>query len=222
MGNHIAKMPQLELKGECKNALEAMEVLQQQEIDLLFLDIQMPDLTGIGLLNALQHQPKVIFTTAYSEYALEGYELDVVDYLLKPISFDRFLKAVNKAIDRINLEQKQGGADPSGKEEPFITVKADQKWHKVLLRDLLYIEGLREYVRLHCKDKRLITLASLKSLEDELSRSGFMRIHKSFIVNTAAINALNGNQVEINDVLLPIGKSYKEDVVKNVFGGKAG
>lgn len=218
---YISKFPQLEITAQCKNPMEAIEVLQEAPVDLMFLDIQMPELTGIEFLKTLQHKPVVIFTTAYSEYALEGYQLDVIDYLLKPFSFERFSKAVNKAIEYIKLmdARKDGVKKP---EEEFIPVHADYKTYKVMLDDIEYIEGLKEYVSYFTKEKRIIALESLKRLEQILPPDRFLRIHRSYIVPMRKIKAVEGNQVDIGGKKLPIGRSYKDEVMQRVFGKKEG
>ncbi|MTI30949.1 LytR/AlgR family response regulator transcription factor [Xanthovirga aplysinae] len=225
LSEYISKIPQLELVGQCKNPLEAMETLQGEAIDLMFLDIQMPELTGIEFLKTLPGKPVVVFTTAYPEYALEGYQLDVTDYLLKPFSFERFVQSVNKASELIKLkkEVKKGEKEipeplPETKvTEEFIIINADHKLYRVKLNDILYIEGLKEYVRYHTKDQKIIALQSLKSLEESLPYEQFIRVHRSYIVSMANIKTLEGNQVEVAGKMIPIGKSYKEEVLKRIF-----
>ncbi|MDN5202389.1 LytTR family DNA-binding domain-containing protein [Fulvivirgaceae bacterium BMA10] len=217
LSDFIHKVPQLELVGSCKNPVEAMEVLHQQQVDLMFLDIQMPELTGVEFLRSLNKKPMVIFTTAYPDYALEGYKLSVIDYLLKPFSFERFFEAVNKGLDLFLLKQNRSDTPVSqGSEKNYITIKADHKIHKVNFDDIFYIEGLREYVTFHTSTGKIITLESLKKLEETLP-SHFLRIHKSFIVNKNKVKALYGNQLEINGKYIPIGKSYKEQVIDKIF-----
>ena len=211
----VSKVPLLELKGMCKNPLEAMEVLNTEEIDIIFLDIQMPELTGVEFLKTLQSKPAVIFTTAYSEYALEGYELDVIDYLVKPFPFDRFLKAVNKATETIDL--KRSAVSSGTIEDEFVLLHADHKIYKVHLNEIEYIEGLKEYVSYFTKDKRIIVLQSLKSIEANLPADRFIRVHRSYIVPIKKIKTLDGNQVQIGNKLIPIGRSYKDEVMRRVF-----
>lgn len=211
---YIEKVPDLHLVKRCSNALEANEVLRTQKIDLLFLDIQMPQLTGIDFLKTLTDPPLVVFTTAYPNYAIEGFELDALDYLLKPISFDRFLKAVNRATEQIKLHHSAVQTEENG--ETFIFVKADKKLVKVNYDEIIYIEGLKDYVRIHCDSQRVITLQTMKSLEDKLPQSQFKRIHRSFIVNISKIHAILGNMVEVMEKglakHLPIGKNYRDEV----------
>ena len=213
----VAKVPMLELKGMCKNPLEAMDILKSEHIDIMFLDIQMPELTGVEFVKTLQQKPAIIFTTAYSEYALEGYELDVIDYLVKPFPLDRFIKAVNKAIEFIDLKSSAGKIDRDNMDSNYILLHADHKIYKVNLDDIQYIEGLKEYVSYYTKEKRIIVLQSLKSIEESLPSNKFIRVHRSYIVPISRIKTLDGNQVQIGDKLIPIGRSYKEEVLKRVF-----
>jgi DNA-binding LytR/AlgR family response regulator len=214
---YIRKIPHLELVAQCKTALEAIEALQDGSVDLMFLDIQMPELTGIEFLKTLHNKPAVVFTTAYSEYALEGYQLDVIDYLVKPFDFERFIHAVNKAIDLIQLKKGAIGASSSEKDD-FLTVHADYKIYKLRFDEIEYIEGLKEYVSYFTKEKRIIALESLKRLEEILPNDRFMRIHRSYIVPLNKIKSVEGNQVEIGNKKIPIGRSYKEAVMQKVFG----
>ena len=216
----IGRLPSLELTASCANPLEAMRILQQQPVDLLFLDIQMPELTGIEFLRTLPNKPLVIFTTAYAEYALEGYALDVTDYLLKPFSFERFVQAVNKAI-ALNLARTNAasGSTPGAvaPEKDHILVKADHKVHRLKFDDILYIQSMREYVAFHTPAGRLLALHSLKSLEESLPPARFIRIHKSYIVAIDKIDSLEGNSVHVGPSQLPIGANYREEVVRRVF-----
>lgn len=219
---YVSKIPDLDLAGLCKNSMEAMQQLNQQRIDLIFLDIQMPDLTGIDFLKTLTNKPLVIFTTAYQEYALDGYELDVIDYMLKPISFERFLKGVNKAIEQLRIKVQvpdpvikttESGHEPGGS----INVKADSKIYKLKYSNILFIEGLKEYVTFYTPQRKYIVLESLKRLEQTLPGRQFLRIHKSYIINTTKVESLYGNMIEIGEHQLPIGKSYAEQVKSSLF-----
>jgi DNA-binding LytR/AlgR family response regulator len=209
---YVDKVSYLDLRGMCSSALEAIDFLRQQPVDLMFLDIQMPDLTGISFLKALQKKPMVIFTTAYSEYALESYDLDVVDYLLKPITFERFLRAVEKANQRRVLEQAMPSNEKISPHEssPFIFVKDGTKMVKVNWEDILYIEGLKDYVTIHTRDQKIVTLQRLKVLETQLPADKFIRIHNSYIVALNAIEVIYKNDVQIGKALLPISDSYKK------------
>jgi DNA-binding LytR/AlgR family response regulator len=220
LADYITKLPEMVLIAQCRNSMEAMSVLSNETIDLMFLDIQMPDLTGVDLLKSLPSKPLVIFTTAYSEYALEGYQLDVIDYMVKPVAFDRFVQGVNKAVERMNLKARAESMDlhreESGNE--FINLKADYKIYKVRFRDILYIEGLREYVSFYTADRRYIVLESLKNLEATLPSYLFTRVHKSYIVNTMKMDSLHGNTIEIGKKEIPIGLSYAAEVKEKLFG----
>jgi DNA-binding LytR/AlgR family response regulator len=216
----IDKMPNLELVARCENAFEANEVLNNEDIDLIFLDIQMPQMSGVEFLKSLQNPPAVIFTTAFSDYAIEGFELNAVDYLLKPISMDRFMKAVNKASDRIS----QGGKLTNTDEVDYFFVKADKKLVKIKFDDILYIEGLKDYVIIKQETGRVITLQTMKSLEAKLPAPPFKRVHRSYIVNTNKIKALDGNSLEVIEKgqvkILPIGKNYRDQLLKQINENK--
>lgn len=215
---YVERMPQLNLVAKCSNAFEANEMLKKEQIDLMFLDIQMPQLTGIDFLRSLSDPPVVIFTTAYDNYAVDGFELNALDYLLKPISMDRFMKAANKAIEQIELKKGNTSTSSStSKENDFIFVKADKKLVKVNFDDVLYIEGLKDYVIIRQETSRLVTLQTMKSLESKLPTSIFKRIHRSYIVNLNRIDAVVGNMVEIQEKgqakHIPVGKNYREDLL---------
>lgn len=211
---YVRKVPYLNLLGTCANAMEAMEALRQQPVDLLFLDIQMPDITGIAFLRSLQRKPMVLFTTAYSEYALESYELDVIDYLLKPITFERFLKAIDKVNQRAQVPALSTPAIDTSIASPspaeFIFVKDGTKLVKVNLHDILYIEGLKDYVTIHTTTQKIVTLQRLKTLETQLPSALFMRIHNSFIISLLAIDIVHTHEVQIGKAMLPISDSYKK------------
>lgn len=218
---YIERMPDVNLLKKCSNAFEANQILKEEKVDLMFLDIQMPQLTGMDFLRTLQNPPLVVFTTAYTEYAIEGFELDALDYLLKPISFDRFAKAVNRAKEQLNLQSGGGEASSSTSEssevegeEDFIFVKADKKLIKVNYSDIIYIEGLKDYVIIRSEDSRVITLQTMKSLESRLPNKIFRRIHRSYIINMTKIEAVMGNMIEITEKgqkkHLPVGKNYRD------------
>lgn len=221
--NYANRLPHLNIVGKCSNPFEAMQVLQETKVDLIFLDIQMPELTGIEFLKTLPQKPLVVFTTAYKEYAMEGYELDVVDYLLKPFRFERFLQAINKAGKLLKTEERDENISaapvPPTEEKPkdYILVKSDFKVFRIFFKDILYIESMKEYVAYHTADGRILSLGSLKKLEQELPPKLFMRIHKSYIASISCISALEGNMVHIGKKKLPIGTSYKEVVMRRVF-----
>lgn len=219
---YISQMPELTLVKRCSNAVEANEVLKQHEIDLMFLDIQMPQLTGIDFVKTLTHPPMVIFTTAYPNYAIQGFDLSALDYLLKPISLERFMKSVNKAVDHAEMSHREAvspptSAVPAGDALDFFFVKADKKLVKVNFDDIVYIEGLKDYVIIRLLNTRVITLQTMKSLEDRLPKSKFRRIHRSFIVGLDKIMAIEGNMIEVQErdkpKMLPIGKNYRDDLL---------
>ncbi|MCB9246084.1 MAG: response regulator transcription factor [Flavobacteriales bacterium] len=207
--SHLAKIPELELVATAPNAIVASEKLKNNKVDLLFMDIQMPEITGLDFFRSLESPPLVIFTTAYPEYAIEGFELDAIDYLLKPISFDRFQKAVKKAEEYFGYQRDQAIGKPE-MEEDFIFVKANQKQIRVSYSDILYIEAFADYVKIYTAEKRIVTLQTMKKMESTLPEDRFCRIHRSFIVGLAHVSAFSGNELEINGVKLPIGKNYKD------------
>ncbi len=213
---YIQNMPEMELIKKCSNAFEANEELSKQPIDLIFLDIQMPQLSGIDFVKTLStNKPMIIFTTAFSDYAIEGFELNANDYLLKPISMERFMKGVNKAREHYQLTHKSTN---EAETEDYFFVKADKKLIKVNFNEILYIEGLKDYVIIRMENQRVITLQTMKSLEDKLPQDKFVRIHRSFIVNLSKINAIVGGSVEIIEKgaakHLPIGKNHKDDLLE--------
>jgi DNA-binding LytR/AlgR family response regulator len=218
---YISEMPMLELKGECGNAMEALSLLQQQPVDLLFLDIRMPQLKGTELVKILKNPPRVIFTTAHADYALEGYELDVVDYLLKPIQFDRFVKAVSKAFQYASpLVRGASGVGVPGtmedgvKREPFVYFRMDRKMVKVMLQDILYVESMKDYVKVHTSDGVIITKQSISSVEAMLPEESFVRTHRSFIVSIGKIRSYTHELIEIEKTEIPIGKLFRNGVRK--------
>ncbi|UZR95759.1 LytR/AlgR family response regulator transcription factor [Chondrinema litorale] len=218
---YISQVDGLELLASTKDPVKAIEILEEETIDILFLDIQMPELTGIELLRVLPQKPVVILTTAYSEYAVEGYQLDVTDYLLKPFSLERFIQAVDKAKRVIDLSLqalKNAGEISMHEEKKYINVKADHKIYKIPFDDIKYIEGLKEYVSFYTNDQRIIALESLKKLEILLPSTQFMRVHKSYIIAVNKVRALEGNLLEIGDKKIPIGKTYRQEVIKKIFG----
>ncbi len=206
--DYVMQVPFLKLKGVCTDALYAMEMLQKEKVDLMFLDIHLPKLKGLDFLKTLQSKPQVIITTAYHEYALEGYEHNVLDYLLKPVEFSRFLQAVNKLNSLASAVVVTNEIVPS--EKGFLFFNVSKKKIKVLLDDILYIESLKEYIRVVTKDKTIITRFQLGQVEELLSKNNFLRIHRSFIVAKDKVDAFTATDVEINKKQLPIGRSYKE------------
>lgn len=220
----INKTPFLELVGTTTNAFEALNMVQEGKVDLVFLDIQMPELTGIQFLKICGGKCKVILTTAYPEYALEGFDLDVVDYLLKPISYERFYKAALKAQQILNpvpVVQPEVIQQPAQSND-FIFIKGDtkNKFIKVNYNDILYIEGLKNYVSVYTATQRIITYQALRELETQLPKPPFYRIHKSYIISIEKIKMIDGNTVFINDEAIPVGETYKEEFFKVIREGK--
>ncbi len=198
---YILGTPELALAGVCKSALEARQFLKENEVELIFLDVQMPRLSGISFLKSLSHPPKVILTTAYSEYALESYELDVVDYLLKPFSFERFLKAVDKTLAKNHK---------TNTEDDYITLKADGKLYRVKFGEIVFAESQGDYLTLHTTEKRITFNETLKDFCSRLSETNFCRVHKSYLVSLSKIDYLEGNMIRLGEHSVPVGKSYKE------------
>lgn len=213
--SYLERLDDMEVVAKCNNALRAFEILQMESIDLLFLDIQMPKLTGIDFLKTLKDPPKVILTTAYREYALEGYELDVLDYLLKPISFERFFKAVSKVYKRSSdIADGSSSTAPANGNEPYIYLKADKKMVKVLLNDIRYIESLKDYVRIKTSGRDVITHQTISYFEEKLPEDQFIRIHRSFIVPINKIETFSASAIEVPGQELPIGRMYKNKVLE--------
>ncbi len=213
--NYVSQLPELELAGLCSNAIEANEKIQNEDIDLICLDIKMPQISGIDFLKSLKNPPLVIFTTAFSNYALESYSLDVVDYLLKPISFDRFMMAINKVTERISNKKSQ-----NQHEDDYFYVKADKKLIRGKYDDIIYIEGLKDYVIIRVDESRIVTLQTMKSLTDKLPDDRFIRVHRSYLVNIDRINSIMGNMIEVFEKgkikLIPIGKNYKDELMDTI------
>ncbi len=221
---HISGVPALELAGTCHNAVEAISFLKEQPVDILFLDIQMPQLLGTTFLRTLKNPPKVIFTTAFRKYAVEGFELDAVDYILKPISFERFLKAVNKVMP-INFGAENVVPPPKEQhsENPnsFLYFRADRKMVKIFFRDILFIEALKDYIKIVTESKTIVTKYVLSTLEEMLPASEFLRIHKSYIVSINNIESYNADSIQIANHELPIGRLYKFDVSRMLNASSA-
>jgi len=207
--DNIRQIPFLQLVATCKNALEAADVLQRESVDLLFLDIQMPRLTGLQFLQSLKEPPLVILVTAYEKYALEGFDLQVVDYVLKPFSFERFLKACQRAGDLFRLQQNSRPADPT-----YFFVNVDYTMVKVEVADIIFIEGVKDYIRIHLSStpKPVFTRTTLRAMEERLPAPDFIRTHKSYLVATRKITSVRRDLVCIGDKEIPIGDSYKENV----------
>jgi len=219
--DNISQVPYLKLEGKCSNAFEALKFLQEQTVDLIFLDIQMPGLTGLQFIQSLTQRPMIILITAYEKFALEGFNLDVIDYLVKPVPLDRFIKACNKAWELYNLRLKKT-ENSSSIEPEFLFVNVEYSLLKVEFADIQWIEGLKDYIRIHLKNssKPVITRMSMKAIEEELPSSRFIRVHKSFIVSVSAITSVRKNSIFIGVEEIPIGDNYKDAV--NLIINKAG
>ncbi|WP_207514213.1 LytR/AlgR family response regulator transcription factor [Longitalea luteola] len=216
--DNIKRIPFLHLVQRCKNAYEAMDVLRREQIDLIFLDIQMPGVTGTQFLQSLTYKPVVIFITAFKKYALEGFELDVLDYLVKPVTFERFLRAVNKAADFCTLK-KQGVQSPvTQAANDYFFVNVEYSLVKIAVGEITHIESLRDYIKIYLlqHDKPVLTKLPLKSLADKLPATGFVRVHKSFMVAIDKISSIRKNRVYINDHIIPVSDFYKEELVKAI------
>jgi DNA-binding LytR/AlgR family response regulator len=211
---YIKKIPYLDLKKTFTSALECIDYLKQNKVDLLFLDIQMEELSGIQLLKVLKDRPEVIFTTAYNKYAIQGFDLDVTDYLLKPISFERFLIAVDKVYEKINLKKSPSlpthEASSKSSEKDFFFVKTEFRLQKVFLSDILYIEGMGDYVRIVTTKERIMTLQSFKKVESVLTEPRFVRVHRSYMIALDKITSVERNRIRIGDQLIPVGENYRK------------
>jgi len=213
IASHTSKIEGLELSGECGNAIEASNFLHGKQVDLIFLDIQMPEIDGLKFISTLKVPPAIIFTTAFREFALEAFELDAIDYLLKPISFERLLKAVNKFFERrANLANRI--ISPS-ENETFIYFRADRKMHKIPMEEIMYIESLDDYVKVHLRNKVLITHESISALEQKLSAELFVRIHRSFLVSSKFVTSISSEGVEVEKKILPFGRAFKQSAMAN-------
>lgn len=207
--SYVARMPEVELLGVFEDAISGIEYLNRKNPDLVFLDINMPDISGIELAKALKEKPMIIFTTAHKQFAFDGFELEAVDYLLKPIDFDRFSKAVSKAIDI----KKYKASTYSVQEEPVIYVHSEYRMIKIVLKDVEYIESMEDYIKIHLSnDKPVLTLMSLKKVLEVLPEQQFRRIHRSYIIPVSRIRSVQNKKVQLSNVLLPIGESYLEQV----------
>jgi DNA-binding LytR/AlgR family response regulator len=209
---YVREIEFLEVKAVCEDALSANKMLSEYTVDLMFLDIQMPKLTGIDFLKSIKNPPMVIMTTAYPNFALQGYELDVVDYLVKPYPFDRFLKAVNKARDFFELKHKPS----ENQKEDFFFVKCDYRYEKIHFNDVLYVEGMENYVVIYTATQKYVTLLRMKNIEETLSTGDFLRIHKSYIVSTRAVTSIDGNEVIVGGKRLPLSREKKAEILEKL------
>lgn len=222
IAGYVGQTPFLELAGTCKSAVEANEVVHHERIDLLFLDIQMPDLTGIEFMKSLENPPAVIFTTAYRDYAIEGFELNALDYLVKPIAFQRFLKAANKAQSYFEM-QRQSQPKPvevATVSPEYFFIKSDGQFIKIKLADVLYFESEKDYVFIHTEQKRYLTLLSLKQLEKELPTDKFLRVHRSYFVALDKIEMVDGNNLIIKGKEIPVSRSLQDTIFNTLIAGR--
>lgn len=213
---YVHEVDFLHLAGQCENAVKASALLQEGNIDLLLLDIHMPKLSGIEFLKTLKNPPMVIFTTAYSEYALEGYSLDIIDYLVKPIPFERFLKAVQKAHDFYVLKQK-AEANPQTQPDYFF-IKCDHKFEKVNYNDVLYVEAMQNYCIIHTAERKMIAYITFSGLESQLPANRFLKVHKSFLVSLSKVKAVEGNEILVDKARIPISRNLKDEVMQKIMG----
>jgi len=207
--NHLQKLENIEIVAECKNAIQAFEVLKKTKIDLMFLDIQMPEITGLEFLKTINNPPKVIIVTAYRDYAIEGFELDVVDYLLKPVTFERFLKSVNKYYQFVSDNEVRINSDIETTGTGYIYIKENKRVCKIYLNDILYLESMKEYVKIHTTQKQFITKNSIGQFESKLPENNFVRVHRSFIVSISKILSFNSTSIELFNTNIPISRTYK-------------
>ncbi len=215
--DNIRKVPLLHLVKRCKNAFEALEVMQKEKIDLIFLDIQMPGITGLQFLQSLPVQPMIVLITAYEKFALEGFNQNVVDYLVKPVSFERFLKAANKAIELHGLKTKATLSEPPAE---YLFVNSEYNLVKIVLSDITHIEGLKDYIKIHLAStpKPVITRLSLKSIEEKLPARKYIRVHKSFIISVDKIASIRNNRIRLVNAEVPISEFYRENLFKLIEG----
>ena len=214
--SHIEKLPEISIIAKCENAMQAMAVIQKEEADLILLDIQMPELTGLEFLQAMQNPPQVIFTTAYRNYAIDAFEFDVVDYLLKPISFERFVKAINKFYLRTNRNPKVVPGNNKLSESKFIYIKKNKTVFKILIDEIKFIKSIKDYIKIHTTNEDHMTKQMIGKLESLLPDSDFIRVHNSYIVNIQHIDSISPNYIGIKEEKIPIGRSFKNYVLKKL------
>lgn len=213
LSSFVAKIPHLELIKTCSNAMEAFDIVNNSHIDLIFLDINMPEVSGLCLAKSINKKSKLIFTTAYREYAVDGFDLQAVDYLLKPIAFDRFLQSVNKFFELTNTSLPANSSTEKTPKNDFIFVRADRKMLKVTFSDILYIESLSDYIKIHTKETTIVTRETISNIETKLPQNEFLRIHRSFIVAISQVTSYTNEYVEIGKKAISISRSYKDSVL---------
>lgn len=214
--SHLEKIDSVKVLASCKNAIEAFKVINAEDIDLIFLDINMPEISGLSFARSMTKKIKIIFTTAYREYAVDGFDLQAVDYLMKPISFERLLQAINKFMDEIKPDQLSGSKEIIPEKSDSFFVRSDRKMIKIDISGIRYIESLSDYIKIHMSDKTILTRETLSNIEIKLPHSDFLRIHRSYIVSTAAIESFTHEYVMVNKHELPISRSHKEEVMRRL------
>lgn len=212
----VSKISQLTLLKSCSNAMEAFEIINNKQVDLIFLDINMPEVTGLSLASSISKNTKIIFTTAYREYAVDGFNLHAVDYLLKPIAFERFLQAIQKLFEITNTKTTETLTEKETATNDFIFVRADRKMVKINFEDLLYVESLSDYIKIHTLEKTITTRETIKNIETKLPADSFLRIHRSYIVAIAKITSYTNEHIELHKKALPISRSYKETILEKL------
>lgn len=222
LANYVREVDFLHLIDTCEHPLELLKILDQQSVDLIFLDIQMPKMNGIDFLKIVQNPPMVVITTAFPSFALESFQLNVLDYLLKPITFDRFMKSASKARDYHRLLTRSADADPGQieQDDTYFFIKCGSKYEKILIEDILYIEGLQNYVTIYTLKGKYVTMLYLKNLEQNLASKSFIRVHKSYIVAISKIEGIEGNEIFIRTQRIPISRNYREQVLNQVVKDK--
>lgn len=207
---YVKQVPGTEIVAKCKSALEALEVLRQQEVDVMFLDIQMPNLSGVEFLKGLDKAPATVFTTAYRDFAVDAFELSAIDYLVKPFPFARFLQALHKA------NQYNRKTSPT-QEAGYLTVKVDGRLVRIMINNIIYVEGMKEYVRIVCEGEKYVTFERMKNMEELLPADQFMRVHKSYLIAKAKVKSIEGNQLEIEGTKIPVSRSLRTEIIKELF-----
>lgn len=212
----VARVSQIELVKSCSNAMEAFDAINNQEIDLVFLDINMPEVSGLSLAESISKKTKIIFTTAYREYAIDGFNLHAVDYLLKPIAFERFLQAIQKLFEITNTKNQQKTIPVTNTVTDFIFVRADRKMIKINFQDIIYIESLSDYIKIHTEKETITTRETIKNIETKLPGASFLRIHRSYIISISKITSYTNEFIELHKKALPISRSYKESILEKL------
>lgn len=214
--NHLTNLDDFTIVGEARNAVDALKILEKTQVDLIFLDINMPQITGIELLRSLQAPPKVIIISAHKEYAIDGFNLDVVDYLLKPISFDRFLKSINKYKSAMQHHVQEDRFMNHNSNDSIISIKDNKKNHTIKMENIFYIESLREYIKIHTADNTIMVKCALSKIEEKLPMNQFIRVHKSYIISINNVNLFTATYVEVKGKKIPIGRNFKKNTIKTL------